>query len=501
MEIRAQSKKFERELAKKRLQWLNELKLPGKEDKLFELEVLLKGLDRFFNLENLPLNSEENPIRINFADELAIAGQGFLRITELSRRLLEASERSYYQFRYYIETELLGDLARGRIIEQSLTQRNPEESLMLIYTYFLGLKNLCQELGRLPQVNYPLFFHLGSLTSRAIVQNRFFNPISGIEFRPEFDRVENLIVKRAVREINDSRLRHFISVIILAFYRLLRYLNSIDERSLNPDKLKQSLIIFALINSESRHLIQHLELEMKPALEKTDHQLAHNFAQLSDSLAFQLGMELKKINQSELAGATKQAQLDPLKASVENSKGILSNFLEQSIVQMIQQLQPEIKGEEIFPDFISKKEQSKKLRMDLAVFRTLMDKFEEITETSLEGASLNNFMKYLELQKFYIQYLEKHTVQFIRYGDWIEFKRYFARIKSIRISDLHQMNQLDEFKMESKFFKIFLETTLSQVNQRADLSSEPLAEGQIQERFHLFISRERESRKENGVRA
>jgi len=494
MESIAERRVFDRELARKRSQWLKALKLDGKEDKLFEMEVFLKGLDRFFNLENLPLNSEDNPIRINFIDELAIAGQGFSRITELSRKLLEASERSYYQFRYYIETELLGDLARGRIIEQSLSQRSPEDSLMLIYTYFLGLKNLCQELTKLKLVRYPLFFHLGSLTSRAIVQNRFFNPVSGIEFRPEYDRVENLIVKRAISSLNDSRLRHFISVIILAFYRLLRYLSSIDERSVEMDKLKQGLIVFALINSESRQLIRHLEMELKPGLEKSANRLAHNFAELADGLAFQLSMELKKINQAELAGATKQSLLDPLKASVENSKGILSNFLQQSIVQMIQLLEPEIKGEAIFPDFIPKKEQSRKLRMDLAVFRLLMDRFEELTETSMEGASLSNFIQYLKLQKRFIQYLEKNTASFFRYGDLVEFRRYFAKIKNIHPQSLHQMERLEEFKMESKFFKIFLETTLSQINQRADLRDEPLDDKQVEAKFHLFLSKESEAK-------
>jgi len=496
MEIQAQVMKPDRESSRKRAQWLGELRLADKEDKLFELEVLLKGLDRFFNLENLPLNSEENPIRINFVDELMIVCQSFSRITELSRRLLEASERSYYQFRYYIETELLGDLARGRIIEQSLTQKTPDESLMLLYTYFLGLKNLGAELSRLKLVRYPLFFHIGSLTSRAIVSNRFFNPIRGLEFRPEYDRVENLIVKKAVREVGDARLRHVVSVVILAFYRLLRYLGQVEERSVDFDKLKQGLVIFALINSEARQLIHHLELELKPHLEKSKSDLALNFAMLADSLAFQLSMELKKINQSELAGSTKLALLDPLKAALENSKGILVNFLEQSIVQLIQQLLPELRGEEIFPDFVSKKERSLKLRQDLAVFKALMDKFEELTETSLEGASVENFMRYLRLQKIYILYLERHTIPHIRYGDLVEFRRYFAKLKDFRSAELQRADKLEQFKLESKFFKVFLETTLGQIGQRADLQFEPLDEGKIRDRIELFLSRQRELKEE-----
>jgi len=479
----------EQALAKKRSEWLTLLKLEGKAEKLFELEVLLKGIDRFFNLQNLPLNSEDNPIRLNFVDELCIASLGFTRITEISRRFLEASERSYYQFRYYVESEILGDLARSRVIEHSLSQNTPEESLMLIYSSFLGLKNLCTELCRLKEARYPLFFHLGSLTSHAIVQSRFFNPTIFVEFRPEYDQVANRIVKRAVKSIPDAAARRLVSVTILAFYRLMHYLGFIDQTTDDLARLKQSLIIFSLVNSEARHLISFLEMDLRPNLERSKDELAQSFASLADALGFQFNMELRKINHSELVGASKQNQVDPLKTSVENAKGILGNFLMQSIVQMVQALSPEIRGEEIFPDFVSKKQQSNKLREELAVFRTLMDKFEEITESTVEGASLKNFIKYLMIQKSYIRYMEKHTVSLIRYGDLVEFRKYFAKINALASDDLHRMDKLEQFKMESKFFKIFLETTLGHICQRADLQCEPLDDKRIQARLKMFVAK------------
>jgi hypothetical protein len=490
MELISQEIKLaDHELAKTRSKWLDMLKLEGKAEKLFELEVLLKGIDRFFNLQNLPLNSEDTPIRLNFTDEISIACLGFARITEISRRFLEASERSYYQFRYYVESELLGDLARSRVIEHSLSQKTPEESLMLIYSSFLGLKNLCSELSRLKEVRYPLFFHLGSLTSHAIVQSKFFNPITMVEFRPEFDQVANRVVKRAVRGIADQATRHSISVVILAFYRLLHYLGFIDQTSDDNARLKQSLIIFALINSEARHLIGFLEMDLRPQLEKHKNEVAQEFSQLADALGFQFNMELRKINNAELVGASKRNELDPLKTAVDNSKGVLGNFLMQSVVQMVQALDPDIKGEEIFPDFISRRQQSNKLREELAVFKTLMDKFEEITESSVEGASLKNFIKYLMIQRSYIKYIEKHTAPLIRYGDLVEFRKYFVKINALTPDDLHRMDKLEEFKMESKFFKIFLETTLGHICQRAELQCEPLDEKRIQARLKLFVAR------------
>ena len=490
----------ERKIYQQRLKWLERIELDKKEERLFELEVWLKGLDRFFNISNLPLNSDENPIRINFVDELAIAGSGYSRVIELSRRFLEANEKSYYQFRYYVESELLGDLARSRVVEESLIQRTPEESLMLIYASFLSLRNLARELVKLKEVRYPLFFHLGSLTTRSIVQNKFFNPIRGIFFRPEYDQVANRVVKKAVKGIMEGDLRKMASLIILAFYRLRHYLEFVHPELDDIDQLKSSLIIFALINSEARHLVNYLENEFRRRMEQSREKIAREFAELADALGFQLTMELKKINHSELAGISKETQIDRIKTGVENSKGILDNFLEQSIVQMIQALLPQIQGEEIFPNFISKKMQSIKLREDLAVFHSLMDKFEEITETSIEGASVDTFKKYLFLQKAYIEYLEANTVPLIRYGDLVEFRRYFQKIKSLSIKDLNQKDKLEHFKMESKFFKIFLETTLGQINQRAELQGNPLDEKKVQERLKEFIAQKlKESEREKWI--
>ena len=491
---------YERKLFKLREKWLEQVKLKDKKDKLFELEVWLKGLDRFFNLENLPLNSEENPIRINFIDELAIAQQGFSRVIELSRRFLEANEKSYYQFRYYVESELLGDLARSQMLEQSLAQKSPEESLMLLYASFLSLKHLAQELLKLKEIGYPLFFHFGALTTRAIVRNKFFNPIKGIWFRPEYDRVPNPLVSRAVRGLLSSELRRRISLVILSFYRLLHYLDFIELQTEEPELLKPSLIIFALINSEARHLIRYLEKEFKKELSPSQEKLVEEFIQLADMLGFQLGMELKKIRDSELAGVSKEANLDRLKTGIENSKGILVNFLQQSIVQLTQTLMPRVKGEEIFPDFISRKKQSLQLREDLAVLHSLMNKFEEITETTEAGASPQTFKTYLFLQQKYVRYMEENTVPLIRYGDLVEFRRYFKKLFSLKPSDLEQKEKLEEFKMESKFFKIFLETTLGHINQRADLQNLPPDRKKVEARLKDFINQQlKSSRGENGL--
>ena len=477
-------------IVRQRQEWLDRLKLDFKEEMLFELEILLKGLDRFFNIQNLPIANMEQVVSFNFLSELEIV-QGFVdRVTRLAQRLLEDSHRHDYQFRRYVEAQLLDDLARNRWREVSLRQDRPEDSLFLLYSSFLNLREIVHGLIQLKRVPYSLFYNLGSLISREVASNRFFSPVGEVMFRPEYDRIGNRLISRIVKAISDPDLQKGFSVVLLAFYRLLHYLHFIDPQTDQPETLKSSLLFFALIASEARHLTEFMERNLAQNLKRNPHPRTPEFLGLADSLAFQIGMEMKKIYQTELQKTSQPADPDALRTAIENSHGVLQNFFQQSIVLLVRLFAPELQGEDIFTSFVSKRQQSLKIREDLWVFRALMDKFEEITETSIQGATLSTYIKYLHLQKTFIRYLERETLPLLRYGDLIEFRKYFDFIQSLSPDDLHLMDRLDRFKMESKFFKIFVETTLGHLGNRAELQDLPLDEKTAEMRLKRFITRE-----------
>jgi hypothetical protein len=480
----------ERLLIQKRKAWLERLKLDFKEETLFELEILLKAMDRFFNINNLPLANIEQVVTENFHEELSIVHEFVDRIIKLIRKLLEASKREDYHFRQYVEVGLLSDYARTRHRLASLDQKSPEDSLVTLYSTFVNIQSLISGLVQLNEISYQLYFNLGSLISREIATNRYFNPMDTISFRPEYDRVGHKRIARIVKSIPDPEIRKNFSIVVLAFFRLLHYTDFINPDNHHLERLRDSLLFFALINSESKHLTDFMEKNLPEDLADNDNPDSERLISLCDSLAFQLSMELKKINQTELVGASKQPKVDSLRCSVENSKGILSNFFQQSIVQLMQLMSPELKGEDIFVSFISRRWQSLRLREDVWVFRNLMDKFEEITETSINGASLQTYVKYLKLQKSYIAYLKREIVPLLRYSDLIEFNTYFSYIDALTDDDLHLMDKLDSFKMESKFFKIFVETTVSHINNRAEIQETPLDEKACENRLKNFIGEE-----------
>lgn len=479
----------EQYLRKEREDWFADLTLPDKQKRLFELESLLKGLDRFFNVANLPLANMEQAIALNFSEEMEIVLQFVERVAELARGFLEASRHTEYQFEFYVGNRLMGDYERARWREMVLEQKTPGDSLFTLYTTFQNLRDVIGALTQLKQVPYNVFVNAGSLVSREIISNRFFSPVRTIEFRIEFDRIENRRIRQIIREVEPPLLARHASIVVLAFNRLLQYLQFVDPKSESIEALKRSLLFFALIHSETKYLMEFMERNLPQRLNAKDDHRIERFLVTCDSLSFQLQMELKKIHAGELQNLAKQRKFSAVKTAVENSHGILRNFFQQSMVQLLQNFDGDLKGEEIFPVFLSRRRESIKVREDLAVLQAMMDKFEEVTETTELGTQITTYVKYLVLQKAWIQKMRDDTCQFMRYQDLVEFEKYFGFVEGLNLDDLHLADELDKFKMESKFFKILVETTLGHVANRVDLQDEPLDAPRVAERLKRFVSR------------
>ncbi len=470
-----------------RATWLEGLELADKNRILFELESLLKGLDRFFNVANLPIVNMEQVITLNFVDELEIVQKFVERLVELSGKLLDASRQEDYQFRCYVENKLLGDYERTRWREAVLNQATPPDSLFILFSAFSNIREILKGLVTMKRVPYTLFFNVGSLVTREIVSNRYFNPAGAVEFRPEYDRVTNRRVKRVIKTIDDPLSQRQVMIVILAFNRLLQYLDFIAPSAESIGALKSSLLFFALIHSESMYLMEFMEKNLPAILKDSENEKAAEFLDTCDALSFQLSMEMKKIHAGELLNLSKHQSLDAARSAVENSHGILVNFFQQSMIQLLSVFDPDILGEQVFPHFISRKRMSIKLREDVAVLQSLMDRFEEITETTEAGQQLDTYVKYLLLLKAMAARMRHETLPLMRYQDLVEFEKFIRFIEALEPAWLEHDEKLDNFKMDAKFFKIFVETTLGHINNRTDLQDIPLDEKRVENVLKRFI--------------
>lgn len=158
----------------------------------------------------------------------------------------------------------------------------------------------------------------------------------------------------------------------------------------------------------------------------------------------------------------------------------MKNLVEQSIVQIVQFYKPDLRGEDIFPSFTAKVEQSLRLREDIFVlhrFLTLLKEDTPLPEKRVKTfESLRNFMLYLE----------SFTFKLLRYEDYEEFVSFFKEVLSFKKEQIiaEDFNRLME---NLHNFTIFLETTLRHIANRAELRDKPIDMSRVNKIMNQYL--------------
>lgn len=329
---------------------------------LSELSVLLRAVDRLFIIENLSITDQDYPSR-NFYDEFLILRDVILRIINLIETLIPESEKNSYWFRKYAEQRFMSIPARDSLRNELYRQDSPEKCLLLLYDTFVNIKTLVSDLLKSQTISYISYKDIGEIISREIRENRYFNPFrSGIS---EEDRIDNPVISKIVRSIENMSAKKYISLIMLFFFRILRDLKHVVTDTSDQAVLNRGIAILFLIRSELEELKRFLEMA-KSRIQMLD---INNFL---SGLSYQISMETKRVFLQELRDITKRGGQKRQRGRIENSSGIIKNFIEQAVVQTVQLLNPEIKGEDIFPAFVTKKQLSQKLREDIVVMHRIV---------------------------------------------------------------------------------------------------------------------------------
>jgi len=464
------------EVVKERNRWFYSLQTPKKQEKLFELEVLLKGLDRFFNLANQPISEMEAVVNREFTNELLIIKNAVGRVVRLCKGLLSADDNRALHFRNYVETRLLNDYQRAKRIERALLQRTPEESLYVLTHSFINFQEILASVVSHSKNSYFLFYHLEQLIGREIAGNRYFNPFKAAGFAPHYDVIKSPRFAGLVRAIADPALRKHMSIIFLMMFKLLRYFSFINPEQKDLAALKDSLLIFSLVNSESTLLSDLIENEVSRVVKDADGlppQRKDLLISAMDAFSYQLTVELEKIFELELKDAAKEQDVTTLRNGVARSRGLLTNIFQQGIVGIGQALDPELEGRDVFPDFVSKIEESLRLRRDVWLFHKVVENLEQVIEKSREQGSAVPLIEAIKTTRNFIFYYQNISFQYVRSMDREEFHNFFQMMDKFVVSDIDQSKKLEDFARNLHAFKMFLETTLANINNRAELRDMP----------------------------
>src|SRR6478735_10286084 len=111
-----------REQSTARDTWFASLPWDKKEDMLFELEMLLKGIACYGNQRNHPGTPQgKTAVAQDFHEHMRVLRDASHRVVALTKTLLGDRERAY-TFARYLETVVPEDAARGKLVQEQLAQ-------------------------------------------------------------------------------------------------------------------------------------------------------------------------------------------------------------------------------------------------------------------------------------------------------------------------------------------------------------------------------------------
>lgn len=474
--------------------WYATLPWEKKEQTLFELEMLLKGVACFGNRRNHPGSAQlTTAVAHDFQPEMRVLRHGMAQINTLVRSLLGDRERAY-TFSRYLSSVLPEDSARSALLKEQLTQDTPEEALLVMRNAFAAFQDVTDGLLRLEQVPTRLYTALHGTVAREIGRNVFFNPLMALEFRPEFDRIRNAEVLEALHQIESDAAHRVAALTMLSLFRALRYLELIDEYAADAASARLAYIILAVLRSDlralTRYLGRHAADAIADGLERTLMAIpATEIAQRRDtlvekarelsvlrntfeSIASSLRVDVRKVFLRDLpspgegvGGADLGPQLIIVTASVRAS-------VHHAIVALCRVLAEGMPPPRLALDDAARAREGERLRREIWMFMQILRAFIAKAEAS-EGntnrwASASSF----QFVRDFLGHFRAIGYQLVRQNDFEHLDRFLTSLEELGDVDLLDPTRLTTAVAECRRFYEFLEELFREVSQRSELKGQ-----------------------------
>lgn len=490
--------------------WYAALPWDKKEQTLFELEMLLKGIACFGNPRNHPGPRMSAPVAHDFVEELLILREGLSRAGTLVRSLLGDRERAY-TFSRYLSSVLPEDSARGQLLKEQLTQDTPEEALFLLRNAFASLTDLADGLLRNDHVPNRVYAALHGTIAREIGRNAFFNPLMALEFRPEFDRIRNPEVLEALHQVDSDAAHRVAALTMLSLFRVLRYLEMIDRYAADPAAARRSYLVLAVLRSDLRALTRYLgrhsadaiangferELMKVHALEIGDkrEELATQARRLSilrnalEATANTVRVDVRKLFLHDLpppAAAVHGEELGPQLVVVAAS---LRATAHHAIVALCRVLAPDKEPPRMALDRATRRAGAERLRREIWMFmqilRAFIAKAHAAEDTTDRWAGATSF----QFVRDFLSHFRAIGYQLVRTADYGRLDPFLRALEELTDVDLVDPPRLRVALSECHRFYEFLEALFDEISKRQELADVPFDRKDATETLKIYLGK------------
>jgi hypothetical protein len=442
-----------------RAKWLRSLRITGREDLLFEFEMLLRAIELAFGRRYVSATGR-GVLGHDFAEDTRALRDALHRSATLARRLLLPAAEQNFQFRAYVERHLSEDKRRPRLAQELSEQRAPDEALFVLRQQLRALQGMADQLVRQSPVTFGAFDDLAVLGEYILDSSRYFRPPDALEFRTEYDRVGSVRLLDLVKRLSDARSRKALALGFLACFRLLRYLRFIPAPS--APLQGRSMLLLLLVRDESVNVANYLTSDLRRLTASAVE------ARLIASSADEASRHLREA----VAGIPVGISDAPLDRTVlEAAREALSEGAKAAAAALTQAAEPNAVAGEIFDGQRARRERAERLRKDLWLCQQLLRDSMEVLLPAMRGEPTQAFDRLAALQRF-IRDFRQVGYYLLRPGDHEPYDRFFEAIEALMHTSPSPARDRHLY-LECRRFTGVADRAFALVSRRAELLDVP----------------------------
>ncbi len=479
--------------------WFQALSVEGKEDLLFEFEVLLKGTACFANPRNHPGPPRRSAIvGQDFREPAQVLHMGLEHAISLARRLLGAKDRAFL-FQRYLETVLPEDNVRARLLQSGRELSSPEESLVALRHGLTTANEVIDGLLRVRRLPFRMFYAVLTLVQREVGNNPVFNPLSALEFRPEFDRIKSGQVLDLIRAVPGDEARRLVALTFLSLFRMLRYLRLLSRISAElgnrrRHSIGRAYLVLSVLRSDARALSDYLrqhsgallatcyerDLLSVPAaqIRARSAEFRANGVRLLDiksaleAISSNLRLEMRRAFQQHLGPPSVRHGNAAMRRALHALIADLRPALRNPILFLGKTLGVTLEEGRVFDDLSARRETSDRLRRDVWMFAQIVRAFATKAKHSPSEdrwAAVYSF----EFVREFLAYFRAMGYPLLRSTDYPRFDAFLAAMDDLRDTDLVDPGRLEKAIDECAAFHDFLSELFDNISRRDVLEGVP----------------------------
>lgn len=492
--------------------WYLRLELPNKQELLFEFEVLLKATACFSNPRNHPGPPRRTPIVAqDFRTSAVMFRDGAQHAVDLCRALLGPRDRTFV-FHRYLETVLPEDNARARLAGEASRQIAPEDSLIALRHTLSNSIEVVEGLLRATQIPYRLFYSVLSLVQREVAQNTYFNPLTALEFRPEFDRIQSPEVLQLIQTVPSGEAHRLVALTFLSLFRMLRYLRLLGRVTHDGGNRGRGTgriyFILSVLRSDARALSDYLQRHsgrllgenfrdelMKVPASRIREEVrvlrgrSQDFIAIKSALegiAGNLRLEMRRVFQHELPAPDAVVTARELRRTTEAAIAGLRPAIRNAILFLGKALGTSLEERGVFDDRMAKSEASERLRRDVWMFSQILRAFAAKASHTREASDWNAVNDFEYVREF-LSYFRSMGYPLLRSADYPRFDAFLAAMAKLSDTDLVDPSRLGDAVQECIAFQSFLEQLFDRISLRDELGAIPFDRRSAAEALRMYL--------------